>query len=79
MYKHHYSQDITAYATVAIQSKLLLYVEYLSKHNGVLKTMEVYPQTVYPTHIMVTDKNGGGIKRLNIDRIYQIGLEKQSA
>lgn len=75
MYGHYYNEDVSAYVKVAIENKLLLYIKYLRKKDNVLKEMEVHPQTIYPTHIMVIDKADGGIKRLNFGRIFLIGLE----
>ncbi len=75
MFGNYHSGDLTAHIQVAMDNDLLLYVEYIRKRDNVFKPMEVHPQTLYPTHVMVTDRYSGGIKRLNLDRIWRIGIE----
>lgn len=73
------SGQIIAHLSVAQQSNLLVYFEYLRKRDGGLRTIEGYPKTINADHVILLDNQSKSIKRLNYDRIYRIGLQKVEA
>lgn len=74
IFTNYYSGDVKAYMIVAHDNNLRIYIEYMTKKN-VLKLMEVYINTIYEDHVIVTDVVGNKIKRLNYNTMYRVGIE----
>ena len=69
------TSDIRGIAQVSIDKDEKIYVEYTSKKDNVLKSMEVFVKSINEDHLIVIDDADDGIKRLNFDRIYRIGIK----
>lgn len=74
IFTNYYSGDVKAYMIVAHDNNLRIYIEYMTKKN-ILKLMEVYINTIYEDHVIVTDVVGNKIKRLNYNTMYRVGIE----
>jgi hypothetical protein len=68
------SGDIIKLATHAKESNLEIYVEYITKGTKILKPMVANIAAIHDDHLLITDKNGNYIRRLNFEGIHRIGV-----